>query len=75
MKEIWILCADSESGDHYHATAHWDHEPTKEEINRELIELDAVEFEPDQDEGFNPVEVDGKKYECYVYPIIRKISV
>lgn len=75
MKEIWILCVDSESGDHYHAMAHWDHEPTKEEINRELIKFDANELEEGEDDGFNLVEVDGKKYECYTYPIIRKISI
>lgn len=70
-----IQISDSESGDHYHSCAHWDHEPTQEEINRELIELDAVEFEPDQELGYNTVEVDGRKYECYVNPIVQKISL
>ena len=73
--KIWILCADSESGDHYHSCASWTHEPTEEEINRVLIELDAVEMEDDNEDGFNVIEVDGKKYECYVYSHINTVSV
>ncbi len=62
------MCADSESGDHYHVCEIWDHEPSEEEINRAKIELDATEFDPecdDEDSEFF-VEVDGQKYMCYI---------
>ena len=74
MKEFWIMCADSENGDHYHICASWDHEPSKDEIDRKLIQLDALELEEDNEEiAYNLTIVDGKKYECYAYPTITKI--
>jgi len=74
MKELWIMCADSESGDHYHACMVWDHEPSKDEVNRVKIKLDCTEIgEEDKDDA--DFFVDGVPYINYVYERIRKITI
>lgn len=74
-KKIWVMSCSSESGDHYYNCEHWDHEPSKEEINRVRIKLDADDWSEDTErlEGpFDPgdndfhVELDGKKYICFI---------
>ena len=74
MKEIWIMCLDSESGDHYHACEAWDHEPTKEEINEAKIGYDCSPLESDEIEDADFI-VNGIPYQCFVYHKISKVTI
>lgn len=75
-KYIYIMCATSESCDHYHACAIWDHKPSQKEIDRVKIDLDSTEFDPEcDDEGSEFfIELDGEKYMCYIsdFDIVKR---
>ena len=74
--KIWIMCGDSESGDHYHAMVAWKHEPTKEDINRVLVQFDVEELEENEEEDTFPTfELDGKKYLSYVWEEISVVEL
>jgi hypothetical protein len=74
MATIWILDVDTESGDHYRGVHSWDHEPTKEEQHRVLLDqfLDCEVFEGE--EAPYQFELDGKQYGSTAYPEVNTIE-
>lgn len=75
-KNIWLMCAHSESGDHYHAAEIWDHEPSEDEINAVRALLDSCEFDPEFDSKDSEcyIVVDGKELMTYIldYTILKR---
>jgi len=71
--KTWILSARGESGDAHHGIGDWDHEPSEDEINRELICYDTQELDPNNSfhnswtEGY--IKLDGKEYITYMHEI------
>lgn len=70
-KTIWVMCAHSESGDHYECAESWDHEPSQEEINVVRVKLDSNEYDEEsdgdwEDDGEASIVLDGKRYISYI---------
>ncbi len=82
---LWILTANSESGDDYGIIKVWQckKKPTNDEINQVLVDMgmcdceraqiiDYDNIEPYEEEGINDFTLNGIHYVNYLYPDLHE---
>jgi len=77
---MWVLTANSESGDDFGAIEWWDQKdkPSEEEVNRVLVERGTCDCQPcddpEYDGGPNDFELDGVHYANYIHTSLWELG-